>query len=311
MSRVIKIRIQEHYHGVGGIKNYEWASGSWWGYNDQFLNEEKSKLRPDKGLKYYCKAYGHFYLDNSIITTKIKVHDEDEKFYSIIHNSNNSIYRDNDNIINIKDNNIKASSHIHWAYYIHSYTKTLILSEILKIGTILNGQKAGFAPDIMVVCNGGPVFDYYVDILRDKCGDDYKYLRTDQAIIGKPEVYKGTSSGKFKTENKLVGVMNDEPMVGISFNLEWWHTSTVMRILDESVFLTKNSVYAIHDVSLLREKRLNEINGIDYEFISEENFLKLKELPVIIQDLTDLQKLVPGLSVSAIRPSYIDDQELK
>lgn len=40
-------------------------------------------------------------------------------------------------------------------------------------------------------------------------------------------------------------------------------------------------------------------------------FIKLKELPVIIQDLIDLQRLVPGLSVSAIRPNYIDDEELK
>lgn len=40
-------------------------------------------------------------------------------------------------------------------------------------------------------------------------------------------------------------------------------------------------------------------------------FIRLKELPVIIQDLIDLQKLVPGLSVSAIRPNYIDDEDLK
>ena len=39
-------------------------------------------------------------------------------------------------------------------------------------------------------------------------------------------------------------------------------------------------------------------------------FIKLKELPIIIQDLIDLQKLVPGLSVSAIRPNYIDDEDL-
>jgi len=45
--------------------------------------------------------------------------------------------------------------------------------------------------------------------------------------------------------------------------------------------------------------------GIIYEFI------KLKDLPVIIQDLIDLQKLIPGLSVSAIRPNYIDDEDLK
>ena len=40
-------------------------------------------------------------------------------------------------------------------------------------------------------------------------------------------------------------------------------------------------------------------------------FIKLKELPIIIQDLIDLQKLVPGLSVSAIRPNYIDDESMK
>lgn len=40
-------------------------------------------------------------------------------------------------------------------------------------------------------------------------------------------------------------------------------------------------------------------------------FIKIKELPIIIQDLIDLQKLVPGLSVSAIRPNYIDDEDLK
>lgn len=39
-------------------------------------------------------------------------------------------------------------------------------------------------------------------------------------------------------------------------------------------------------------------------------FLKEKDLQVIIQDLIDLQKLIPGLSVSAIRPNYIDDNKL-
>ena len=40
-------------------------------------------------------------------------------------------------------------------------------------------------------------------------------------------------------------------------------------------------------------------------------FIKLKELPIIIQDLIDLQKLVPGISVSATRPNYIDNNRLK
>jgi len=41
------------------------------------------------------------------------------------------------------------------------------------------------------------------------------------------------------------------------------------------------------------------------------DFIKIKDLPIIIQDLIDLQKLIPGLSVSAIRPNYIDDEDLK
>jgi hypothetical protein len=40
------------------------------------------------------------------------------------------------------------------------------------------------------------------------------------------------------------------------------------------------------------------------------DFIDMKELPVIIQDLIDLQKLIPGLSVSAIRPNYLDDQQI-
>lgn len=50
-------------------------------------------------------------------------------------------------------------------------------------------------------------------------------------------------------------------------------------------------------------------NNANYTNIYE--FIKLKELPIIIQDLIDLQKLIPGLSVSAIRPNYIDDEKLQ
>ena len=39
-------------------------------------------------------------------------------------------------------------------------------------------------------------------------------------------------------------------------------------------------------------------------------FLGQKEMPVIIQDLIDLQKLIPGLSVSAIRQNFINNSNL-
>jgi len=40
------------------------------------------------------------------------------------------------------------------------------------------------------------------------------------------------------------------------------------------------------------------------------NFFKQKELTLIIQDLIDLQTLIPGLSVPEIRPNYLVDNKL-
>jgi hypothetical protein len=40
------------------------------------------------------------------------------------------------------------------------------------------------------------------------------------------------------------------------------------------------------------------------------DFFKQKELTVIIQDLIDLQTLIPGLSVPEIRPNYLDNSNL-
>ena len=39
-------------------------------------------------------------------------------------------------------------------------------------------------------------------------------------------------------------------------------------------------------------------------------FLKEKDLEVIIKDIIDLQKLIPGLSVPIIRPNYLNDNKL-
>jgi len=128
--------------------------------------------------------------------------------------------------------------------------------EILKIGTILPDIKGGREFTIMVVYNGGPVFDYYVNILKEKCGDEYKYLKTDQAIVGNTSKF---NLNKNKIETTLKGIQNDVPVVGQIFTIGYWHTSTVMKIIDEDILITRNSVYAIHDVSKLREKRLNDL----------------------------------------------------
>ena len=139
--------------------------------------------------------------------------------------------------------------------------------EILKIGTIIpdvisksesaEGKKE-VRDTIMVVHNGGPVFDHYVSILKEKCGDEYKYLKTHQSIVGTPEKFRSSLLGHEKVYT-IKGIQNDEPKIGESYGVEHWYTSTVNKIIDDNILITRNSVYAIHDVSKLRDKILNDL----------------------------------------------------
>ena len=139
--------------------------------------------------------------------------------------------------------------------------------EILKIGSIipdviskcksLEGKKEG-KDTIMVVFNGGYLFDHYVSILKEKCGDEYKYLKTDQSIVGTPEKFRSSLLGHEKVYT-IKGIQNKEPKIGESYGVEHWYTSTVNKIIDEDILITRNSVYAIHDVSKLRDKKLNDL----------------------------------------------------
>ena len=56
--------------------------------------------------------------------------------------------------------------------------------EILKIGSIIPSfvGKKEQKKTIMIVRNGGPIFDYYVNKLKS-C-DEYNYLKSDQSIVG-------------------------------------------------------------------------------------------------------------------------------
>jgi hypothetical protein len=127
--------------------------------------------------------------------------------------------------------------------------------EILKIGSIIPTKGKD---TIMVVFNGGSIFDHYVSILKEKCGE-YKYLKTDQSIVGKPDTRPDRFSRFDKPSNTLKGIQNDDPVVGESYGIGNWYTSTVNKIIDDNILITRNSVYAIHDVSKLRDKILNDL----------------------------------------------------
>ena len=139
--------------------------------------------------------------------------------------------------------------------------------EILKIGSIIpalrsgkgivdEGNKESIAT-IMVVFDGGHLFDHYVSILKEFCGDEYKYLKTAQSIVGTPNNLQFNVKKKATT---LKGISDGDPVIGQSYSIDsYWRTSTVVRIIDEDILITKNSVYAIHNPSKIRDKKLSDL----------------------------------------------------
>ena len=130
--------------------------------------------------------------------------------------------------------------------------------EILKIGTILPSTIEN-KNTIMVVYNSGPIFDHYVNILREKC-DEYKYLKTEKSIVGTPQIFRSSLLGH-KPVDTLKGISDGDPIVGIPYTINngSWHTSKIEKIIDDYILITKNSVYAIHSVSEFRNNKLKDL----------------------------------------------------
>jgi len=124
--------------------------------------------------------------------------------------------------------------------------------EILKIGTILPSTIEN-KNTIMIVNDGGPIFDYYASILRENC-NDYKYLKTHKNIIGGPYSHRPG-----KNDNKLIGELDGDLVVGMSFTVGSWHSSIVQKIINKNIAITNNSVYAIHILSEFRNKKLKDL----------------------------------------------------
>ena len=130
--------------------------------------------------------------------------------------------------------------------------------EIYKIGTLLPKLPSREKPLMMVVSDAGEPCDAYVKILRERCSGEYSFMKTQKAIIGTPKmgmrghVYEGHS---------IKGKEDASPMEGqpYTINSGSWHTSRVDRIVDGCVLITKNSVYAIHDLAEIRNKKLDEL----------------------------------------------------
>ena len=130
--------------------------------------------------------------------------------------------------------------------------------EILKIGKILPPIK-GNKSTAMVVYDCGPIYDYYVNILKEECKNDYSFLKTEKSIIS--DRFSTRVAGRIGEGHSYVGKFDDDPQVGKSFTLNngSWGTSVVINIIDEDIIITKNSIYAIHNISKMRDKKLKDL----------------------------------------------------
>lgn len=127
--------------------------------------------------------------------------------------------------------------------------------EIFKIGTILYGNKI-----LLVVRNGGPIIDCYVNILKEKCGSEYTYIMTEKSICGTIENFKGSSLLGLARVNSIKGIERHQPIIGIGYFVGDWSTLTVKNIVDDNILLTDFAVYVIHDISKVRDWRIkNEL----------------------------------------------------
>ena len=131
--------------------------------------------------------------------------------------------------------------------------------EILKIGNILPSVSSSGKKTIMIVSDGEQLFDYYVSILIQNC-DEYSFLKTSKSIVGKPQVFRSSLLGN-QFMDTLKGLSDGDPVVGQSFtiNNSSWYTSKVEKIIDDFIIITNNSVYAIHNLSDVRNKKINNL----------------------------------------------------
>jgi len=93
-------------------------------FDDKFLNKTPEEI------KYYCKAYGLMMCDSDLAVTSIKPERQDNQFFHTL-TANNSIHKFK-NIYKIYDQLNNFASWRHIAFFIHSYTTTQIIEQLMN-----------------------------------------------------------------------------------------------------------------------------------------------------------------------------------
>lgn len=101
---------------------------------------------------------------------------------------------------------------------------------------------------ILIPINVDDTKKFYIEILQSNIKGDFKFLRCGDNII------KGYKTLGIKDHD-----INEMPKVGNIFRLHSWETSKVIEVLNDSIFITQNSVYVIHNKHLMRKLKLEKL----------------------------------------------------
>lgn len=95
-------------------------------FDERFLEKD------EEGCKHYCRAYGNIIRKDNEIDITIKPLNKDINYYKTVDNEQYEIYKVND-LVKIAYKNKYYKSYRHIGYYIHSYVRTLIINQLLKM----------------------------------------------------------------------------------------------------------------------------------------------------------------------------------
>lgn len=143
--------------------------------------------------------------------------------------------------------------------------------EIIKIGSVVSPtpiaarvyDTSQFSrKNILLASDGGSLYEHYISLLVKNCSSDkYNFIESQKVIIGEPWSLTVHKTKVSQLSDVLKGTSDGDPLIGKPYSISggFWKTTEVIEVISDCVFITKNSVYAIHDIMNFRNRKIGEL----------------------------------------------------
>lgn len=120
--------------------------------------------------------------------------------------------------------------------------------ELIKIANTMRAIGSENKPTALMISDGDELVKYYTSIFKKNCSS-YNIIKSTGGIVSNMGM------------KPIIGIADEEPIVDKIFtiNNHSWNTSKVLIIIEDCIIVTMNSIYAIHNKSNFRERKLKEI----------------------------------------------------